>query len=155
MALGIMNLRFSVPQRLLGTIIGINAMTIAVASAAGPGIAGAILAVAPWPWLFAVNVPLGIVVLASGGALARTKGVARRLDGRALAANTLMFVLFFLGAEFIVVSIPLMVLTVILAEQLTRLLTRSKWVQRALNYSFAAVFTTFAAVILTAQARHG
>jgi threonine/homoserine/homoserine lactone efflux protein len=63
--------------------------------------------------------------------------------------------LFVLGAEFIVVSIPLMVLTVLLAEQLTRLLTRSKWVQRALNYSFAAVFTTFAAVILSAQARHG
>ena len=63
--------------------------------------------------------------------------------------------LFVLGAEFIVVSIPLMALTVLLAEQLTRLLTRSKWVQRALNYSFAAVFTTFAAVILSAQARHG
>ncbi|THF55251.1 MFS transporter [Ollibium composti] len=99
MALGIMNLRFSVPQRLLGTIIGINAMTIAISSAAGPGIAGAILAVAPWPWLFAVNVPLGIVVLASGAALARTEGVPRRLDGRALVANTLMFVLFFLGAD--------------------------------------------------------
>ncbi|MBI4922113.1 MAG: LysE family translocator [Devosia nanyangense] len=62
--------------------------------------------------------------------------------------------LFFLGAEFIVVSIPLMIATVLLAEQLTRVLTRTKWVQRALNYSFAAVFTTFAAVILTAQARH-
>lgn len=62
--------------------------------------------------------------------------------------------LFFLGAEFIAVSIPLMILTVLLAEQLTRLLTRTKWVQRALNYSFAAVFTTFAVVILTAQARH-
>jgi threonine/homoserine/homoserine lactone efflux protein len=62
--------------------------------------------------------------------------------------------LFFLGAEFIVVSIPLMVLTVLLAEQLTRLLTRTKWVQRALNYSFAAVFATFAIVILAAQARH-
>ena len=62
--------------------------------------------------------------------------------------------LFFLGAEFIVVSIPLMVLTVLLAEQLTQLLTRTKWVQRVLNYSFAAVFTTFAVVILTAQARH-
>lgn len=99
MALGIMNLRLSVPQRLLGTIIGVNAMTIAIASAAGPGIAGAILAVAPWPWLFAVNIPLGIVVLASGAVLARTEGVARRLDGKALAANTLMFVLFFLGAE--------------------------------------------------------
>lgn len=101
MALGIMNLRFSVPQRLLGTIIGINAMTIAVASAAGPGIAGAILAVAPWPWLFAVNVPLGILVLVCGGALASAEGVARRLDARALIANTLMFVLFFLGADHV------------------------------------------------------
>jgi len=62
--------------------------------------------------------------------------------------------LFFLGVEFIVISIPLMVLTVLLAEQLTALLTRSKWVQRALNYSFAAVFTGFALVILGAQARH-
>jgi len=62
--------------------------------------------------------------------------------------------LFFLGAEFIAVSIPLMILTVLLAEQLTQALTRTKWVQRLLNYSFAAVFTTFAAVILTAQARH-
>lgn len=99
MALGIMNLRLSVPQHLLGTIIGVNAMTIAIASAAGPGIAGAILAVAPWPWLFAVNIPLGIVVLASGTVLARTEGAARRLDGKALVANTLMFVLFFLGAD--------------------------------------------------------
>lgn len=99
MALGVTNLRLSVPQRLLGTIIGVNAMTIAISSAAGPGIAGAILAVAPWPWLFAVNIPLGIVVLASGAVLARTDGVARRLDGRAIAANTLMFVLFFLGAD--------------------------------------------------------
>lgn len=62
--------------------------------------------------------------------------------------------LFFLGAEFIVVSIPFGVLTVIAAEQVARLLTRTKWVQRALNWSFAGVFTTFAGVILTAQARH-
>lgn len=99
MALGIMNLRFSVPQRLLGTIIGINAMTIAISSAAGPGIAGAILAVAHWPWLFAVNIPLGLAVLVSGGTLARVTGVARRLDLRALTANTLMFILFFFGAD--------------------------------------------------------
>jgi threonine/homoserine/homoserine lactone efflux protein len=62
--------------------------------------------------------------------------------------------LFFLGAEFIVVSIPLMILTVVLAERLTRLLTSSKWVQRALNWGFAGVFATFAVVILSAQARH-
>ena len=62
--------------------------------------------------------------------------------------------LFFLGAEFIVISVPLMVLTVLLAAQLTELLTRTKWVQRVLNYSFAGVFASFAAIILTAQARH-
>ena len=62
--------------------------------------------------------------------------------------------LFFLGAEFIVVSIPFGVLTVVLAAQVAHVLTRSRWVQRALNWSFAGVFTTFAGIILTAQARH-
>ncbi|HEY4200166.1 MAG TPA: MFS transporter [Devosiaceae bacterium] len=99
MALAIMNLRFAVPPRLLGTIIGINAMTVAISSAAGPGIAGAILTVAPWPWLFAVNLPIGAVLLLSGGALAHSKGVHRRLDWRALVANALMFILLFIGAD--------------------------------------------------------
>lgn len=99
MALATMNLRFAVPQKLLGTIIGINAMTIAIASAAGPGIAGAILAVARWPWLFAVNIPLGLAVLLCGGVLAPAGGVARRIDAGALVFNTLMFVLFFSGAD--------------------------------------------------------
>lgn len=62
--------------------------------------------------------------------------------------------LFFLGAEFIVISVPLMGIVVLLAEQLTRLLTRTRWVQRLLNYSFAGVFAAFAAVILSVEARH-
>jgi DHA2 family multidrug resistance protein-like MFS transporter len=99
MALATMNLRFAVPQRMLGTIIGVNAMTIAIASAAGPGIAGAILAVAHWPWLFAVNIPIGIAVLLCGGVLAHTQGVTRAFNFAALVANSLMFLLFFSGAE--------------------------------------------------------
>ncbi|ESQ93380.1 MFS transporter [Asticcacaulis benevestitus] len=99
MALAVMNLRFAVPQRLLGTIIGINAMTIAISSAAGPGVAGAILAVATWPWLFAVNLPIGVLILFCGGFLAHTSGVARRLDAGALALNSLMFLLLFMGAD--------------------------------------------------------
>jgi DHA2 family multidrug resistance protein-like MFS transporter len=99
MALASMNLRFAVPQRLLGTIIGINAMTIAISSAAGPGIAGAILSVARWPWLFAVNLPIGALLLLAGGVLAHPSGTARRLDWRALLANALVFVLLFLGAD--------------------------------------------------------
>ncbi len=60
-------LRFIYPQKMLGRGIGINALVVAVkASAIGPTIAGAILAIANWPWLFAVNVPIGIAAVAVG-----------------------------------------------------------------------------------------
>jgi threonine/homoserine/homoserine lactone efflux protein len=62
--------------------------------------------------------------------------------------------LFFLGAEFIVVSIPLMFLTVGFAQWIADAFRKTKWVERSINYSFAAIFTAFAATILTAQARH-
>ena len=62
--------------------------------------------------------------------------------------------LFFLGAEFVVLSIPLGIVTVFAAEWLAAAFRHSKWVERALNWSFAAIFTTFAVTILTAQARH-
>lgn len=62
--------------------------------------------------------------------------------------------LFFLGAEFIVISVPLMVVTVAFAQWIADAFRRTKWVERTINYSFAAIFTAFAATILTAQARH-
>jgi threonine/homoserine/homoserine lactone efflux protein len=63
--------------------------------------------------------------------------------------------LFFLGAEFIVISIPLMIATVYFARWIADAFRRSKWVERLLNWGFAGVFTAFAAIILTAQAKHG
>lgn len=62
--------------------------------------------------------------------------------------------LFFLGAEFVALSIPLGVATVFAAEWLAAAFKRTKWVERVLNWSFAAIFTAFAATILTASARH-
>lgn len=102
MALAVMNLRHAVPHRMVGTIIGVNAMVVAIASAGGPGIAGAILSVAPWPWLFAVNIPLGLIVLTFGLVLPFASGQARRIPGAALVINGAMFVLFFAGADRIV-----------------------------------------------------
>lgn len=61
--------------------------------------------------------------------------------------------LFFLGVEFIVVAFPIVLSMVLAAHKLARLLTRSRWFTKALNWSFAAVFTTFAVVILTAEGR--
>ena len=62
--------------------------------------------------------------------------------------------LFFLGAEFIVISIPLAIATIFAAEWLAAAFMRTRWVERALNWSFAAIFAAFAATILTASARH-
>ena len=56
-------IRFTYPSRMLGRGIGINAFTVAVAGAVGPTIAAAILSIAHWRWLFAVNVPIGIVTI--------------------------------------------------------------------------------------------
>jgi len=63
--------------------------------------------------------------------------------------------LFFLGGEFVLLSIPLGLVTVFMADWLAAAFKRTKWVERALNWSFAAIFTAFAVTILTAQARHG
>jgi len=61
--------------------------------------------------------------------------------------------LIFLGIEFVIVSIPVVVATVLFAEWLTRTLKEKAWVGKVLNWSFAAVFMTFAATILFAEGR--
>ncbi len=54
-------IRFIYPANSLGRGVGFNALVVAVSFALGPTVASAILAVATWQWLFAINVPLGIV----------------------------------------------------------------------------------------------
>ncbi len=51
------------PRVWIGRGLGINATIGSIASAAGPTAAAAILSVANWPWLFAINVPIGIVAV--------------------------------------------------------------------------------------------
>ncbi|MDE5929369.1 MAG: MFS transporter, partial [Muribaculaceae bacterium] len=46
--------------------LALNAMVIAIATAAGPTIAGCILSVASWHWLFLINLPFGIVAFIIG-----------------------------------------------------------------------------------------
>ena len=62
--------------------------------------------------------------------------------------------LFFLGGEFVLIYLPCCLLLVLAAERIAHLFRTSKWLGRVLNYGFAAVFAGFAALILTAQARH-
>jgi MFS transporter, DHA2 family, multidrug resistance protein len=55
--------RFTYPRRQLGRGIAMTAVAVSISSAAGPTVASAILAFAPWPWLFAIDVPIGLVTL--------------------------------------------------------------------------------------------
>jgi DHA2 family multidrug resistance protein-like MFS transporter len=55
--------RFTYPRRQLGRGIAMISVVVSISSAAGPSVAAAILAVASWPWLFAINVPIGLVAL--------------------------------------------------------------------------------------------
>jgi threonine/homoserine/homoserine lactone efflux protein len=61
--------------------------------------------------------------------------------------------LLFLGAEFVLVSLPVVIAIVLFAEWLTTTLRERPWVSKLLNWSFAAVFMAFAATILLAEGR--
>ena len=94
-------LRFTYPYRLLGTALGLNALFVGLASAAGPTLGAAILSLASWPWLFAVNVPIGLVVLLAARALPHTLGHRRRLDVVSVALNAGFFAPLVAGVDML------------------------------------------------------
>ena len=59
-------IRFVYPSRMLGRGFGHNALVVATAFTLGPTIASGILAIGSWPWLFAVNIPFGLIAIAIG-----------------------------------------------------------------------------------------
>lgn len=64
MSVNVALIRLIYPAERLGRGVGLNALTVGVSFALGPTVASLVLAVANWPWLFAINVPLGLAALA-------------------------------------------------------------------------------------------
>jgi len=103
--------RLIYPRTLLGRGMAINSMVVAVSSVAGPAVAAAILSVASWPWLFALNLPLGAFVLWLGRRALpfnahphphphpHPLSSAQRLGWLDVLLNVLMFSLVFLGVD--------------------------------------------------------
>ncbi|MBR1121294.1 MFS transporter [Bradyrhizobium lablabi] len=86
--------RFVYPSKLMGRGFGYNALVVATATTLGPTVASAILALGPWPWLFAINVPIGVLAIAIGlKTLPATPRATHRFDflGAALASGCLGF----------------------------------------------------------------
>jgi DHA2 family multidrug resistance protein-like MFS transporter len=84
--------RFTYPRRQLGHGIALVSLTVSTSSAAGPTVAAAILSVAPWPFLFAVDVPIGIAtLLLSTRLLPYTQPSGHRFDLLSAILCALMF----------------------------------------------------------------
>ncbi len=100
MSVNIALTRLIYPKELLGRGLALNGMVVASATAAGPTIAGALLSVASWHWLFLINVPFGIAAFFIGRKyLPRNPGNKgeRKFDWISAAANAAMFGLIFLA----------------------------------------------------------
>jgi DHA2 family multidrug resistance protein-like MFS transporter len=88
------------PRAWLGRGLGINATVGSISSAAGPTVAAAILSVAHWQWLFAVNVPiaaLGLVIALR--ALPRARRSPHQFDVVSAALCALAFGLLITGID--------------------------------------------------------
>lgn len=95
--------RLTYPRAQLGHGMAINSVVVATSSMAGPTIAAAILSVASWPWLFAINLPLGIFVFWMGRRSLPSNPAAGaggpRFSVIDVILNVAMFSLLFLGGE--------------------------------------------------------
>jgi DHA2 family multidrug resistance protein-like MFS transporter len=93
-------IRVIYPRAWLGRGVGINATIGSVSSAVGPSVASAILSVAHWPWLFAVNVPIGIVaIVIAARALPTGQRADRRFDVPSAGLSALTFGLLISGID--------------------------------------------------------
>lgn len=100
MSVNIALVRFVYPHRMIGRGVGNVALVVAVASAAGPTVAAAILSAASWPWLFLVNLPVGLVaLLVASRTLPATPRTGARLDRPSALLNALTFGLLIIGID--------------------------------------------------------
>ncbi len=88
------------PTALLGRGMGYNALVLSVSAAIGPTIAAGILSVGSWPWLFAINLPIGLIAFATGARyLPRTPGHGRKPDYLSALLSALTLGLIVFGTE--------------------------------------------------------
>jgi MFS transporter, DHA2 family, multidrug resistance protein len=88
------------PASRLGFVLGLNAMIVALGTCAGPTLGGLILADLSWPWLFLINVPIGVVasLLVLAG-MPRTPSARLPLDVRGSLVAAAAIASFLLGVH--------------------------------------------------------
>jgi DHA2 family multidrug resistance protein-like MFS transporter len=85
---------------MLGRGIGYNALVLSISAAAGPTLAAIILSVGSWPWLFLINLPIGIAAVIVGWkALPHVTGHGHPFDWIAALLSASMMGCTVFGAE--------------------------------------------------------
>jgi DHA2 family multidrug resistance protein-like MFS transporter len=92
-------LRQTYPAAQLGRGLGINSVIVTSSAAIAPTVGGLVLAVAPWPWVFASAIPFALVSIALGRALPDPKPGSAHLDLAGSIMCAAMFGLIIGGAE--------------------------------------------------------
>jgi len=92
--------RYTYPDAHLGRGIGLNGLVVSISAAVAPSLAAGILAVGPWPWLFAVNVPFGVLNLWLALRFLPNSDRARRpFDWTSALLSAAMLGLLFIGVD--------------------------------------------------------
>lgn len=131
MALGVALLRFSVASRQLTAAIGWNALTVALSSAAGPTLGALILSRTSWPWLFAINLPVGVAALVTTRALPDVGATRRPIDVTSVLLNAACLTLLVTGVERLVDRPALSALLLLAAALSLTLLVRRELPKRS------------------------
>jgi DHA2 family multidrug resistance protein-like MFS transporter len=92
-------IRSTYPSKQLGRGLGINSVIVSSSAAAAPTIGGLVLAIAPWPWVFACAIPFALLSLVLGRALPDPKPRHAHFDLLGAVMCAAMFGLVIGGAE--------------------------------------------------------
>ncbi len=145
------------PIRLLGRGISLNSTVVALMSVLGPSIGSLILSVVSWRWIFAVNVPMSVLLLFGLRVLPdipRTKGT---LDWVSALVSMAALGTFIIGVDNLAENLPKALGLIVVAALLAVILMRRARGQTAplvpvdllrikpLAYAVAASVFTFAA----------
>jgi MFS transporter, DHA2 family, multidrug resistance protein len=93
-------MRYTYPRALLGRGIGLGGFVVFTSAAAGPSVASGILAITTWHWLFAINIPFGLLALSlSERCLAPAQGSRHRWDVWSAILNGITVTLLIKGID--------------------------------------------------------
>jgi DHA2 family multidrug resistance protein-like MFS transporter len=154
--------RATFPTAILGRWIGYNALVLSLSAASGPSIAGLILSHGPWPWLFLINIPVGLASLLIGlRTLPKTSGYGGNPNYLSAALSAIALSTLVFGAETASRGDPHTGLPIVLIGLICgALLARRDWTRprpllpvdllriRIFSLSIATSLITFAAQML-------